>query len=479
MKRIDFKPSERQYKLWCVLEDGVHELILAGGAAGGGKSYLGSAWLIIQSMRYDDTRWVVGRKTLKNLKESTLNTILSLLKKWEIPYNYNQINLDITFDNGSKIILKEFATTPSDPNYERFGSSEYTGAFIDEVSEIAERAVEVLRSRIRWKVAEYGLIPKLLMSTNPTINWVRSRFVQDDEGNPIDLPPDEAYIPFNVYDNPDEAFKKVYISNLERLRDTEMRERLFYGNWNYVTSNEAAFYSGFDGGSHLVTGLKSKYYDRNKPLHIAFDFNVYPYLSSLVAQVDSKNKKIYIFEEVLGRPPKSNKTAATAEAIVMRFLSHKGGVFIYGDPSGRKEDTRSLQGHNDFHIVLRVFGGKLGGRAQLRVSRAAPPVKLRGDWINEIFAENLDGWKILIDMKCRKLTEDLLYGLSDEDGGKDKSKVKDDKTGVRYEKHHHLSDAMDYFLCEVLKYSWYKFKKGGRAGTTVSTSFVRHNSHSY
>lgn len=479
-KKIDFKPSARQYELWKVLEDKKHELILAGGAAGGGKSYLGSAWLIIQSMRYEDTRWVLGRKTLKMLRESTLNTLINLLKEWGIPYNFNQVNLDITFENGSKIILKELATLPSDPEFERFGSSEYTGAFIDEVSEIDEKAVEVLASRLRWKVAENGLKPKLLMSCNPTINWVRSRFVQDDDGMPKELEPYECYVPFTVDDNPNEKFREEYINLLNKIKDVQTRERLRYGNWNFVDSNDAAFYSGFDGSTHLITDLKSKVYDRSKPLHIAFDFNVWPFLSSLVCQVDAAKKKIYILEEVLGKPElKQNKTGPTCELILKRYKGHSGGCFVYGDPSGRKEDTRTVEGHNDFYIIQRILGVKLGGRAIKRVPKAAPPVHLRGQWINELFSDNLDGWEILIDMKCRKLTEDLIYGLSDEDGGKDKTKVKDPKTGVKYEKYHHLSDALDYLLCEVLKKNWYKFKKGGRSGTSVASASSGINQHSY
>lgn len=85
---------------------------------------------------------------------------------------------------------------PSDPNFERFGSSEFTIAFIDEVSEISERAVEVLFSRLRWRTAETFKTARMMMSTNPCITWVRSRFVQNDEGNPITCREGEAYVPF-------------------------------------------------------------------------------------------------------------------------------------------------------------------------------------------------------------------------------------------------------------------------------------------
>ena len=66
--------------------------------------------------------------------------------------------------------LKEMADIPSDPNFERFGSSEYTIAMVDEVSEISERAVEVLFSRLRWRTHETFKTPRMLLTTNPTIN---------------------------------------------------------------------------------------------------------------------------------------------------------------------------------------------------------------------------------------------------------------------------------------------------------------------
>ena len=128
-----------------------------------------SVWLIVMCLKYEDIRAVVARHTLKALKESTLNTILSILKEWKVKYNYNQKDGFIEFENGSRIILKEMADLPSDPTFSRFGSSEYTIAAIDEVDLISEKAVEVLSSRLRWKNAEYGIKPVTLMSCNPNI----------------------------------------------------------------------------------------------------------------------------------------------------------------------------------------------------------------------------------------------------------------------------------------------------------------------
>lgn len=171
---------------------------------------------------------------------------------------------------------------PSDTNFERFGSSEYTIAFVDEVSEISERAIDVLFSRLRWRTHETFKTPRMFMSTNPCITWVRSRFLQDDEGNPIICKEGEAYVPFSIFDNPDIKFRQTYEASLNKIRDRATRERLLYGNWDFVDTNIMAAYSFFDGEKHLVSNLKEKVYNPLKPIISSWDFNVSPFVSTLV-----------------------------------------------------------------------------------------------------------------------------------------------------------------------------------------------------
>ncbi|EKC62174.1 PBSX family phage terminase, large subunit, partial [human gut metagenome] len=86
----------------------------------------------------------------------------------------------------------------------------------------------------------------------------------------------EAYIPFSVFDNPNIAFRQVYEAALNKIRDQATKERLLYGNWDFVEANDMAIYNSFDGSRHLVTGLKEKAYDPTKPLITVWDFNVAP-----------------------------------------------------------------------------------------------------------------------------------------------------------------------------------------------------------
>lgn len=500
---IDFKPSPKQYELWKLLQpdycphcggqieqvlighdmngnpqfkpqcktcksQNLPQLILGGGAAGGGKSYIGSCWIISSCVRFSDLRAVVARKTIKSLKESTFNTIKTVMKDWGLKegenFKINNLEGVVTFWNGSTITLKELEDLPSDPNFERLGSSEFSIGFVDEVSEISERAIEVLFSRLRWKTHETFKVPRLLMTTNPCVTWIRSRFVQDDDGNSVICKEGEAYVPFSVFDNPNLAFRQVYEAALNKITDPAVKARLLYGNWDYVDSNEAAAYWNFSGEKHLVDGLREKAYDPLKPLILSWDFNVAPFMSSLAIQVDYDNKKLYVLEEILGKPDdKENNTPKLAQKLNNKYLSegHMGGVIVTGDPAGLARSTQTEEGVNNYTIILSHFHPSLRAKQQLLSKQ--PPQTIRLDFINNIFNGGCE-WEILIDMRCRKLTEDFIYQKKNSDGTKDKSKKMDPKLGVKYEKYGHLSDAFDYAICLLLSKEWRKFQRNGSSG---------------
>ena len=496
--RIDFMPSPKQYELWKLLQPdycphcGGHisqklvghdikgnpqykpyctqcgstdlpQLILGGGAAGGGKSYLGSCWLVSSCMRFSDIRAVVARKTLKSLKGSTWNTIKKVCKEWGLKegvhYKINNLDGILTFWNDSVIIMQEMVDLPSDPNFERFGSSEFTIAFIDEVSEISERAVEVLFSRLRWRTAETFKTARMMMSTNPCITWVRSRFVQDDEGNPITCREGEAYVPFSVFDNPDVQFVQTYVAALNKITDKATRERLLYGNWDFVGSNIMAAYWNFDGQTHLIEKLSEKVYDPMKPIISGWDFNVAPYMSELEFQFNYDKKEIYIIEENLGKPEnKENNTPALAKKIKDKKISHNhiGGIVITGDPAGAARSTQTEDGVNNYTIIEQnMKNGVL--RPRIKLLSKQPPLVTRLEFVNAIFS-GYDGWKVMIDLRCRKLTEDLIYQTKNADGTKCKKKVTNAKTGGKEEKYGHLSDILDYVFVQFLSDSWRRFQ---------------------
>jgi len=221
------------------LKDRVTQEVVYGGAAGGGKSALGCLWLIEQCQAYPGTRWLMGRSKLKTLRETTLNTFFEQCAKYGISnqFKYNGETHTVNWNNGSQIILKDLYFYPTDPNFDSLGSLEITGAFIDECNQITFKAWQTVKSRIRYKLEQYGLTPKMLGTCNPAKNWVYSEFYKPSREKLLGKPNEEhpnwqcsAFVQALPTDNPHlpDSYLQI-LRNLER----NSRERLYFGNWEY------------------------------------------------------------------------------------------------------------------------------------------------------------------------------------------------------------------------------------------------------
>lgn len=224
--------TQKQTAAINILEDKTTNELLFGGGAGGAKSTLGCLWIASSALKYPETRWLIGRAVLKTLKETTLNTLLDVFKaqgvKVNLHYKINYQSNLISFFNGSQILLKDLFNYPSDPNFDELGSLEITGAFVDEANQITDKCKGILSSRIRYKLDEFNLVPKILYTCNPSKNWTYSQFYKPwREGT---LGPNRKVIQSLVTDNP--YISKHYIENLKRL-DKISKERLLFGNWEY------------------------------------------------------------------------------------------------------------------------------------------------------------------------------------------------------------------------------------------------------
>jgi len=230
--KIEWHPSKKQLIAFDLLEDNETTELFYGGAAGGGKTYLGCVWIIYCSLKYPGSRWLIGRAILKSLKESTLLTFFEICREWGLAagknYKYNSLESVIKFENGSEVYLKDLFAYPSDPEFDKFGSTEYTGVFIDEGSQITGKAKNIVMSRIRYKLEEFNLIPKLFIASNPSKNFLYYDFYKHWKDN--SLPLFRKFIPALVQDNP--FISKHYIENLKKL-DKVSKERLLYGNFEY------------------------------------------------------------------------------------------------------------------------------------------------------------------------------------------------------------------------------------------------------
>ena len=224
--------SEKQREILDVLDDEDHTEIFMGGAAGGAKSFTGCYWQIKRRLKYPGSRGFLARARLKSLKESTLLTFFAVCRmlglKQNVDFTYNAISGLIKFKNGSEEYLRDLFLYPSDPDFVSLGSTEYTDGFIDEMAEITEQAYQIIRSRMRYKLDEFDLIPKIAMGSNPCKTFIYKEFYKKWRDNKLEGY--KAYIRADVYDNP--FMTEKYIENLKKL-DPKNRARLLEGNWEY------------------------------------------------------------------------------------------------------------------------------------------------------------------------------------------------------------------------------------------------------
>lgn len=226
------KLSKKQTIALDYLEDSFTKEIGYGGGAGGGKSILGCYWQIKKRLKYPNTRGLIGRASLKTLKQTTLQSFFAVAQiqglKSGIHYKYNAQSNEIHFPNKSMIYLKDLFLYPSDPNFDELGSLEITDAFIDESAQISKKAFDIVGSRIRYQLDENDLVPKILWTSNPSKNWNYSEFYKPNKNS--ELIEYRKFVQSLVTDNP--FISQHYIDNLNKLPLID-RERLLYGNWEY------------------------------------------------------------------------------------------------------------------------------------------------------------------------------------------------------------------------------------------------------
>jgi len=234
---IEFHDKQKEALSYLAIDNECRQL-LYGGSAGSGKSFLGCDWQIKRRLKYPGTRGLIGRAELKKLRLSTLATFFELCTKYNLiagkHFTYNGQDHVINWYNGSQIILMDLADMPSDPDFGRFGSLEITDYFVDEASEVTEKCINILNSRVRYKLINDN--PKGLLTCNPHKGWLYREFFDAQRNGSIRK--DRRFIQALPTDNP--HISPVYIESLQMLPDID-RKRLLEGDWDYDETKDRLY----------------------------------------------------------------------------------------------------------------------------------------------------------------------------------------------------------------------------------------------
>lgn len=228
---LKFSTFEKQRIALRYLRDSKTNEVLYGGGARGGKSWLGCGWVILECIQKPQSYWMIAREELTKLKDTTLLTFFNVIRELGIKneIHYNAQSLVVTFRNGSLIFFREIKYLPSDPEFDRLGSYDLTGCFLDECQQIHEKAINVLRGRFSVLEGDnWQTVPKSLYTCNPSKNWIYEQFIRPDKLG--ELEESKVVVRSLATDNP--FISEDYIENLRRS-DKITVERLLHGNFEY------------------------------------------------------------------------------------------------------------------------------------------------------------------------------------------------------------------------------------------------------
>lgn len=260
-REIEMKLYHKQGEFFkACLSKKYHTCVFAGGV-GSGKSRVLAFTLLYMAISFPETRYLLGRARLSDLRDSTLVTLFDVAKEMKVEVDgeerrvYDFLEYDkqkniITIsqervdDKGRKkevtstIILKALEIKPSDPELIGLGSTEYTACFLDEMGQIDQKVYTTLIQRLRYKLEENNLTGKIIIATNPTQNWLYHQMYIPFENGELDE--EIFFIQATPKDNP--FLSKSYLKNLSRknLSEWEYQTRVLL-NWHFSEADVELF----------------------------------------------------------------------------------------------------------------------------------------------------------------------------------------------------------------------------------------------
>lgn len=421
------------------------------GGSDASKSFSVAQDEILKGLRHVEKVLVI-RKVASTLKDSVYQSFKNRLNEFQMQgfYEATLSPLDITLGNGTKFLFRGL----DDP--EKMKSIEgITRIVVEEASEIDIDDFKELNRRLR-----NGDAPQFTLMFNPIDenHWLKKHFFDVVRENAETLT-------VTYLDN--EYVKPESVTELLALKDYDENQYNIYAlaEWGSLKTG-SEWYPHFSKVK-VVTDVVCQYELRHT--NISWDFNVVPYISCICAQVvqvpmwinDVKQKfttympgllpitvnQVRVYKEYAFANPKNSSKAVSEQFAA----DHPLGMTLdyYGDAATGNARLQGLGTVTPFGLIKEEFDPYLYNQSR-KAKQSNIAVLKRRDLMNEIFFGKHPDIEILIDKDCKELIDDLKnckQGVK----GKLKKRVKNTATGETYEEHGHMSDALEYLVCEIFR----------------------------
>lgn len=430
--QIQLKINEVYLPFWTC----EHRYAILYGGAGSGKSIVAAQKILFRLTTEEKHRFLVIRKHKEHIRKSVFQNFKDLISAYNLDFRFKiqEAGMIITDKFNGNMIL--FAGI-DDP--EKMKSiTGITGIWSEETTELEEDDLDQLDMRLRGETPNYK---QIIITFNPTDerHWLKNKFFDepDNEGDVFTLQTtylDNAFL--------DEEYIRILLNRIGR--NPNNRRIYVFGEWGREIL-DGRFWDSFTYELHV--SKVAHLYNPHLPLHLSFDFNVFPYVTGGLWQIQD-NLILKLKEYCLTTP--RNKTTAICADFRKDFPKHASGLYIYGDPSGKSEDTRS---DNDYTIIFRELKDY---NPKDRVLKAHPPVVTSSEFMSRIL-DNEYKYRMLVDEKCKNTIDDFLYIQQAADGTMLIKKITDKKTKRTYEEFGHCSDESRYFIISAFQDEYKKY----------------------
>ncbi len=464
------------------------------GGSSSSKTYSIVQGLLMVALK-DKTDTIVFRKTGNSIEKTVYKDFQTVVKDWNLEdqFRFTRSPMRIKCITGAVIDFSGM-----DDSEKIKGISQYKRVYCNEISSFDEVDYKQIRKRLRGMAGQ-----QIIADFNPIdeLHWIKTNVFDRMELTPLPLTIDNGVVSPEYtqvteklingiqrsvnYKTKEERFippntvivRSTFLNNFwaigspcgtygfvddqlladfesDKLNDFNFYKVYALGEWGrYDVGGE--FYKKFKRHKHV----RIHKYNPNFPLHLSFDENVNPYLSLSVYQ--AKSDKAWKIAEICLEHPRNNLSATLFEFISM-YPNHDRGIFVYGDRTSLKEDTKLEKGQNFFTIIMRTLGDY---HPKLRLPSHNPPVVMRGNFINDIILERE---MYTVSTLCKQSIADYEYTKEESDGTKYKEVVRNPVTKIKYQKWGHLTDTDDYFLCEYFKREFGEYQRGRRGQAIIS-----------
>ena len=337
------------------------------GAVGSGKSITAIAWFTEQLLKYPGMSVLAMRRTHAEVVASIYTQIKKFNMEYGIPARYKESKSsgppEITFLNGSKWVFwssESVVESTTTDTARGLGSTEYSGAFLEEADMIHEEAINTISQRLRQRSGVPVRLIAYVYNPPPETHWLYKKFMGDKESVPEAAKDDYHELHFTMEDNRENLPPGWIESQYAELRNRPaLFKRMILGEYGPMMKGEPIYGKYFDHQLHIakssfIASWEKQQLYKDGPVCVNFDFGfVTPCITVFQDVQIGTFQQIRIFASWLGKNITLRPFAKYYKDIIDRLFP-MAEIECYCDPAGKQADGRGVTKENALDVLRSV-----------------------------------------------------------------------------------------------------------------------------